>query len=31
MPWTLYRHYKGNHYLRLGVAAHSEDLSPQVV
>jgi GNAT superfamily N-acetyltransferase len=31
MSWTLYRHYKGNHYLRLGVAAHSEDLSPQVV
>jgi len=31
MPWTLYRHYKGNHYLRLGVAAHSEDLSPQVL
>ena len=31
MPWTLYRHYKGNHYLRLGGAAHSEDLSPQVV
>ncbi|MFY8229788.1 MAG: DUF1653 domain-containing protein, partial [Opitutales bacterium] len=26
MSWTLYRHYKGNHYLRLGVAAHSEDL-----
>lgn len=31
MAWTLYRHYKGNHYLRLGVAAHSEDLSPLVV
>jgi len=31
MSWTLCRHYKGNHYLRLGVAAHSEDLSPQVV
>ncbi len=31
MSWNLYRHYKGNHYLRLGVAAHSEDLSPQVV
>ena len=31
MSWTIYRHYKGNHYLRLGVAAHSEDLSPQVV
>ena len=31
MPWTLYRHYKGNHYLRLGLAAHSEDLSPQVI
>ena len=31
MSWTLYRHYKGNHYLRLGEAAHSEDLSPQVV
>ena len=31
MSWTLYRHYKGNHYLRLGVAAHSEDLTPQVV
>lgn len=31
MSWTLYRHYKGNHYLRLGVAAHSEDLSPQVL
>jgi GNAT superfamily N-acetyltransferase len=31
MAWTIYRHYKGNHYLRLGVAAHSEDLSPQVV
>lgn len=31
MSWPLYRHYKGNHYLRLGVAAHSEDLSPQVV
>jgi len=31
MSWTLYRHYKGNYYLRLGVAAHSEDLSPQVV
>ena len=31
MSWTLYRHYKGNHYLQLGVAAHSEDLSPQVV
>jgi GNAT superfamily N-acetyltransferase len=31
MPWTLHRHYKGNHYLRLGEAAHSEDLSPHVV
>ena len=31
MSWTIYRHYKGNHYLRLGVAAHSEDLSPHVV
>jgi GNAT superfamily N-acetyltransferase len=31
MSWNLYRHYKGNHYLRLGVAAHSEDLSSQVV
>jgi GNAT superfamily N-acetyltransferase len=31
MSWTLYRHYKGNHYLRLGVGAHSEDLSPHVV
>jgi len=31
MSWTLTRHYKGNHYLRLGVGAHSEDLSPQVV
>lgn len=31
MSWNLYRHYKGNHYLRLGEAAHSEDLSPQVV
>ena len=31
MSWTLYRHYKGGCYLRLGVAAHSEDLSPQVV
>jgi GNAT superfamily N-acetyltransferase len=31
MSWTLYRHYKGNHYLRLGATAHSEDLSPQVV
>jgi len=31
MSWNLYRHYKGNHYLRLGGAAHSEDLSPQVV
>ena len=31
MAWTIYRHYKGNRYLRLGVAAHSEDLSPQVV
>ncbi len=31
MSWTLYRHHKGNRYLRLGVAAHSEDLSPQVV
>ena len=31
MAWNLYRHTKGNHYLRLGVAAHSEDLSPQVV
>ncbi len=31
MPWTIYRHYKGNHYLRLGVGAHSEDLSPHVI
>jgi GNAT superfamily N-acetyltransferase len=31
MSWTLYRHYKGNHYLRLGEAAHSEDLSPHVL
>jgi GNAT superfamily N-acetyltransferase len=31
MSWTLYRHYKGNHYLRLGVGAHSEDLSPHVI
>lgn len=31
MSWSLTRHYKGNHYLRLGVAAHSEDLSPMVV
>ena len=31
MSWTLCRHYKGNHYLRLGVAAHSEDLSSYVV
>jgi len=31
MSWTIYRHYKGNHYLRLGVGAHSEDLSPHVV
>lgn len=31
MSWTLYRHYKGNHYLRLGEAAHSEDLAPHVV
>jgi GNAT superfamily N-acetyltransferase len=31
MSWTLYRHYKGNHYLRLGVGAHSEDVSPHVI
>jgi GNAT superfamily N-acetyltransferase len=31
MSWTVYRHYKGNHYLRLGEAAHSEELSPHVV
>lgn len=31
MSWTVYRHYKGNPYLRLGVGAHSEDLSPHVL
>jgi len=31
MSWTIYRHYKGNHYLRLGLGAHSEDLTPHVV
>ena len=27
----IYRHYKGNEYEVLGVASHSEDLSPMVV
>jgi GNAT superfamily N-acetyltransferase len=27
MSWTVYRHYKGRHYLGLGSASHSEDLS----
>jgi GNAT superfamily N-acetyltransferase len=27
MIWTLYRHYKGMHYLRLGQVRHSEDCS----
>lgn len=31
MSWTLYRHYKGRDYLRLGVAVHSEDTSQLVV
>jgi hypothetical protein len=27
----VYRHYKGNHYEVLGLARHSEDLSPLVI
>ena len=31
VSWPIYRHYKGGHYLRLGTAAHSEDLAPHIV